>query len=140
MGCYHCSGHWWTSKGWSDHHIREHPHSDPYPSGAALERLLVKKAQAQTLAESEDVSSASRLDDPVGDEIQSSISSGDSEEEDPIPSFPSSSLGSVSMVPSSTEVAKSSPGNYGGAHPHILAAVVGSGRHKKALPHHSNRA
>ena len=59
VGCYYCSGRWWTSKGWSDHHIWEHPHSDPYPSGATLEWLLVKKAQVQTLAESEDVSSAS---------------------------------------------------------------------------------
>ena len=25
VGCYYCSGHWWTSKGWSDHHTREHP-------------------------------------------------------------------------------------------------------------------
>ena len=37
LGCYYCSGHWGTSKGWSDHHIREHPHSDPCPSGATLE-------------------------------------------------------------------------------------------------------
>ena len=29
IGCYYCSGHWWTSKGWSDHHTREHPQSDP---------------------------------------------------------------------------------------------------------------
>ena len=25
IGCYYCSGPWWTSKGWSDHHTREHP-------------------------------------------------------------------------------------------------------------------
>ena len=36
-GCYYCLGHWWTSKGWSDHHGREHPLLDPYPSGATLE-------------------------------------------------------------------------------------------------------
>ena len=29
VGCYYCSGCWWTSKGWSDHHAREHPLSDP---------------------------------------------------------------------------------------------------------------
>ena len=44
VGCYYCSGCWWTSKGWSDHHTREHPLSDPYPSGVDLESLLVKKA------------------------------------------------------------------------------------------------
>ena len=52
VGCYYCSGCWWTSKGWSDHHAREHPLSDPYPSGADLESLLVKKAQAGVTAES----------------------------------------------------------------------------------------
>ena len=36
VGFYYCSGCWWTSKGWSDHHTRDHPLSDPYPSGLAL--------------------------------------------------------------------------------------------------------
>ena len=36
VGCYYCSGHWWTSKGWSGHPVREHPWSNPYPSGADL--------------------------------------------------------------------------------------------------------
>ena len=37
VGCYYCSGHWWTSKGWSIHHTREHPQSDSYHVGKALE-------------------------------------------------------------------------------------------------------
>ena len=36
VGCYYCLGRWWTSKGWSDHHAREHPLYDPYPSGALI--------------------------------------------------------------------------------------------------------
>ena len=53
VGCYYCSGHWWTSKGWSDNHTRKHPLSDSYPSGTDLESLLVKKAQASIATESE---------------------------------------------------------------------------------------
>ena len=131
-------GHWWTSKGWSDHHIREHPYSDPYPSGATLERLLVKKAQAQTLADSKATSTASRSDDPVEDGTQSSTSLEDDKEEDYVPSFPSSTLGSISTVAPSTEFAGSSSGKFGGTHPRIPTVIVGSGRHKKALPHRSN--
>ena len=52
VGCYYCSGCWWTLKGWSDHHAREYPLSNAYPSGADLESLLVKKAQAGVAAES----------------------------------------------------------------------------------------
>ena len=52
VGCYYYSGCWWTLKGWSDHHAREHPLSDPYPLGTDLESLLVKKAQVAVTAES----------------------------------------------------------------------------------------
>ena len=140
VGCYYCSGHWWTSKGWSDHHVREHPQSNPYPSGATLEWLLVKKAQAHTMASSEAASTTSHSDDPLEDETQSATSLKDDKEEDYVPSFPLFSLGSALMVAPSTEITWSSPGNFGGACPHVPIAAAGLGHCKKALPHHSTRA
>ena len=85
VGCYYCSGHWWTSKGWSDHHTREHPLSDPYPSGADLELLLVKKVQVSTAVDSEAASSTPVVDNFPGDETQSSTSIKDDEEDDTAP-------------------------------------------------------
>ena len=125
VGCYYCSGHWWTSKAWSDHHTREHLQSDPYPSGVDLELLLIKKAQASTAGDSEAVSSAVATKD-FGDGTQSSTSEED-DEEDYIPLAPSSAGNAV--WPSSE--------SFGGAHPHIPSVAVGSGHCKKALPHHS---
>ena len=89
VGCYYCSGHWWTSKGWSDHHSREHPLSDPYPSGTDLELLLVKKGQASVDVESEVVSSTPVVDGFPGDDTQSSTSIKEYEEDDTPPVFSS---------------------------------------------------
>ena len=89
--CYYCSGHWWTSKGWSDHHAREHPLSDPYPSGANLESLLVKKAQVSVAAESKAISPTPVVDDLPEDESLSSTSI-EEDEEDGVPSVLSSLL------------------------------------------------
>ena len=89
VGCYYCSGCWWTSKGWSDHHAREHPLSDPYPLGANLESLLVKKAQVSVTAESKAISPTPVVDDLPEDESLSSTSI-EEDEEDGVPSVLSS--------------------------------------------------
>ena len=87
--CYYCSCHWWTSKGWSDHHAREHPLSDPYPLGANLESHLVKKAQVGVTAESKAISPTPVVDDLPEDESLSSTSIKE-DEEDSVPSVLSS--------------------------------------------------
>ena len=89
VGCYYCLGCWWTSKGWSDHHAREHPLSDPYPSSADLESLLVKKAQVAVAAESKAISPTPVVDDLPEDESLSSTSI-EEDEEDGVPSVLSS--------------------------------------------------
>ena len=91
VGCYYCSGRWWTSKGWSDHHAREHPLSDPYPSGANLESLLVKKAQAGVTAESKAIPPTPVVDDFPKDESLSSTSTEEDQEDCALPA-PSSLL------------------------------------------------
>ena len=139
VGCYYCSGHWWTSKGWSDHHIREHPWSDPYPSAVTMERLLVKKVQAPTTVDSEAAFTAPSADDFFGKEAQSSTSIVDDKEDD-VPPFPSSSLHDAPSAAPIADAAEPSPEGFGGAHPRIPTAAVGSGHHKKALPHHSTCA
>ena len=89
VGCYYCSGCWWTLKGWLDHHAREHPLSDPYPSGANLESLLVKKAQVSVTAESKAISPTPVVDDLPEDESLSSTSI-EEDKEDGVPSVLSS--------------------------------------------------
>ena len=136
VGCYYCSGNWWTSKGWSDNHTSEHPWSDPYPSGAVLERLLVKKAQAPTVVDSKAAFTTPFPDNFLGEETQSSTSIEDDKEDD-VPPLLSSSLHNI---PSAAPIAKPSLEGFGGARPHVSTAAMGSGHHKKALPHHSTHA
>ena len=66
VGCYYCSGRWLTLKGWSSHHTREHPLSDPYPLGADLELLLMKKVQVSAAVDSEAASFTPVADDFPG--------------------------------------------------------------------------
>ena len=139
VGCYYCSGHWWTSKGWSDHHAREHPLSDPYPSGTNLESLLVKKAQVAVTAESKALSSTTVVDDLPEDESLSSTSI-EQDEEDSVPSVLSSLPRDVSPAVATTEVSTSSSGDFRGACPHVPTSAIGSSRCKKVLPHCSNHA
>ena len=87
VGCSYCSGCWWTSKGWSDHHTREHPLSDPYPMGADLKSLLVKKAQAGVTAESKAILPTHVVDDFPEDESLSSTSTEEDEEDCSLCSF-----------------------------------------------------
>ena len=89
VGCYYCLGRWWTSKGWSDHHTREHPLSNPSPLGADSESLLVKKAQASVATESKAAFPAPGVDDFPGAEAHSSTSLEEDEEDDtpPVPSY-----------------------------------------------------
>ena len=136
VGCYYCSGRWWTSKGWSDHHAREHPLSDPYPSGADLESLLVKKVQAGVTAESKAIPPTPVVDDFPEDESLSSTSTEEDQEDCTLPA-PSSLPQKVPTSAATTEVAASSSGNFRGAHPHVSTSAAGSGHHKKALPHRS---
>ena len=136
VGCYYCSGCWWTSKGWSDHHAREHPLSDPYPSGANLESLLVKKAQAGVTVESKAIPPTPVVDDFLKDESLSSTSSEEDQEDCALPapsSFPPKILTSTTTM----GVATSSLGNFQGAHPRVSTSTASSGHRKKALPHHS---
>ena len=111
VGCYYCSGCWWTSKGWSDHHAREHQLSDPYPSGADLESLLVKKAQVGVTAESKAISPTPVVDDLPEDESLSSTSI-EEDEEDGVPSVLSSLPRYVSPAVVTTEVSTSSLGDF----------------------------
>ena len=98
VGCYYCSGHWWTSKGWSDHHARKHPLSDPYPSGTDLESLLVKKAQAGVAAESKTIPPTPVVDDFPKDESLSSTSTKEDQEDCALPA-PSSLLQKIRHLP-----------------------------------------
>ena len=139
VGCYYCSGRWWTSKGWSDHHAREHPLSDPYPSGTFLKSLLVKKAQVFVAAESKAISPTPVVDDLPEDESLSSTSI-EEDEEDGVPSVFSSLPRDVSPAVATTEVSTSSLGDFRGACPHVPTSAIGSGHHKKALPHRSTCA
>ena len=111
VGCYYCSGRWWTLKGWSDHHAREHPLSDPYPSGANLESILVKKAQVGVTVESKAISPTPVVDDLPEDESLSSTSIEEDEEDD-VPSVSTSLPQDVSPAARSTEVATSSSGDF----------------------------
>ena len=134
VGCYYCSGRWWTLKGWSDHHAREHPLSDPYPSGTDLE------LQVGVAAESKAISPTPVVDNLPEDESLSSTSI-EEDEEDGVPSVLSSLLRDVSPAAMTTEVATSSSGDFRGACPRVPTSAVGSGhRKKKALPHHSTHA
>ena len=138
VGCYYCLGHWWISKGWSDHHAREHPLSDPYPSGADLESLLVKRAQASVAAESKAIPPTPVVDDFPEDESLSSTSTEEDQEDCALPA-PSSLPQKVPTSAATMEVAASSPGNFQGAHPCVSTSAAGSGCCKKALPHRSTR-
>ena len=153
VGYYYCSGHWWTLKGWSDHHAREHPLLDPYPSGAALEQLLIKKVQAATAINSgvssltpatkgsaivDTLSTTSTKDgneDPVGDE------------EDNVPPVLLPLENSSLFLPVEVQppvfaatAAVPSVEGFRGAHPHVPVASTSSGCHIKAMPHHSTCA
>ena len=138
VGCYYCSGCWWTSEGWSDHHVREHPLSDPYTSGADLESLLVKKSQVGVAAESKAIPPTPVVDDLPEDESLSSTSTEEDEEDTVLPA-PSSLLQEVSSAAMTMEVAASSLWDFQGACPCVSTSAAGSGHRKKALPHHSTR-
>ena len=108
---YCCLGRWWTSKGWLDHHAREHPLSDPYPSGADLESLLVKKVQVAVAAESKAISPTPVVDDLPEDESLSSTYI-EEDEEDGVPSVLSLLPQDVSPAVATTEVSTSSLGDF----------------------------
>ena len=139
VGCYYCSGRWWTLKGWSDHHAREHPLSDPYLSGTNLESLLVKKVQVGVTAESKAIFPTPVVDNLPEDESLSSTSI-EEDEENGVPSVLSSLPWDVSPAAVDTEVATSSLGDFWGAHPRVPTSAIGSGHRKKALPHCSTHA
>ena len=44
IGCYYCSGRWWTRRGWSDHHRKLHNTLARYPSRLEATALLAVKA------------------------------------------------------------------------------------------------
>ena len=150
VGCYYCSGCWWTSKGWSDHHAGKHPLLNPYPSGADLEQLLIKKAQAATTINSE-ASLLSPAD--KGSAIVDALSTNSTEEgdddpagneEDDVPPIllplenPSLFLpGELQLPMSAVTMAIPSVEGFRGAHPHVPVTSIGSGCCKKAMPHRS---
>ena len=134
VGCYYCSGRWWTSKGWSDHHAREHPLSNPYPSGANLESLLVKKAQAGVAAESKAIPPTPVVDDFPKDKSLSSTSTEEDQGDCVLPA-PSSFPPKIPASTTATEVGASSPGSFQGACPCVSTSTASSGCCKKALPH-----
>ena len=98
----------------------------------------MKKAQVGVAAESKAISPTPVVDDFPEDESLSSTSI-EEDEEDGVPSVPSSLLRGVSPTAATTEVATSSSGDFRGARPRVPTSIIGSGHHKKALPHHSTR-
>ena len=99
----------------------------------------MKKAQVSAAVDSEAVSSTPVVDDFPGDETQSSTSIIDDEEDDTPPVL-SSLLYNVLQAAKTAEAAESLPEGFGGAWPCVPAPAIGSGHHKKALPHRSTHA
>ena len=91
----------------------------------------MKKAQAASIAPF--------ADDFLGDEAQSSTSIEEDKEYE-VSSDLSSMLPDVSLSIPLPEAAESSPEGFGGVRPHVPTAAIGSGHHKKALPHCSTHA
>ena len=150
MGCYYSSGRWWTSKAWSDHHTHEHPLLDPYPSGAELEQLLMKKAQATILTSSGNspsasVTTASAILDSLSSvhiEDNDDDSVGDDGDDIPPVILPLDGpspflLGEVESATSTISATVLSTESFGGACPHVPTAYA-SGWHKKVTPHRSS--
>ena len=51
IGCYYCSGHWWTRRGWSDHHHKLHNTLSRYPSKLEVTALLAAKVHQDPSAD-----------------------------------------------------------------------------------------
>ena len=98
----------------------------------------MKKAQASVATESKAVPPTPVIDDFPKDESLSSTSTEEDQEYCALPA-PSSFPPKIPTSTVTTEVPASSSGNFQGARPRVSTSAAGSGRHKKALPHHSTR-
>ena len=105
----------------------------------------MKKVQVSTAVHSEGASFTPVTDDLPGDEAQSSTSIEDGEDDYILPvSSPVEDVSlplpqDVAQPTATTEAVKPLPGDFGGAHPCVPTAAVGSSHRKKALPQRSTR-
>ena len=98
----------------------------------------MKKAQAGVTAESKVIPPTPVVDDFPENESPSSTSTEEDEKDRILPAA-SSLLHEVLTSTAILEIVAFPSGNFQGAHPHVPTSTAGSGRRKKALPHHSTR-
>ena len=136
VGCYYCSGRWWTSKGWSDHHAGSIHFPTPISLAPIWNHSWWRRHKPVSLQ-------SLRLFPPLLWLMTSPKTSF-------YPPLPlrriKRTVLSLLLLPfhkkvltsaATTEVAASSLGNFRGARPRVSTSAAGSGCHKKALPHHS---